>query len=309
MRNRYVSSSLRHAMMECYLCNISEGYDCLEMMHFFTLDPASALLVCGSREAASHMMMSKRATTRLFLRNGCDIQEIYRKQLGKHHLLNHLCPIYAQERHPEWSEKPIWQNESHYMRVWLDFLRDQNIDVDCPDSKNWTPLQKITVLQQGDSASYQRSTDGIFMLCAMGANVSARIPSIKLRPEHTALCGVQPLHLVGTNTYSPEKAIYIKAQYEILLRFGADPCARDGHSRTVTQIACSSGWAKQWFGALRKCNKLQVVKEQLEAMIAGGRDAPLDNAMRTGVDIADLGKSSVKGLSRRTVGRGDRLDD
>ena len=137
------------------------------------------------------------------------------------------------------------------------------------------------------------------MLCAMGANVSARMPD----------SGAQPLHLVGTIPYSPEKALYIGAQFEILLQFGADPCARDGHGWTVTDFAVFSGWEEQWFQALFKCNKAQLVSEQLEAEGAGRTEAPFDNAMRTGVDVTDLSKPSFEGLSRRTVARGDRLDD
>ena len=180
------------------------------------------------------MITSRCAITRLFLRNGCDIQENFPINLGEHPFLT------SQEEHPESSEELIWQNESHHMRIWLDFLRDQNIDVDYPDHadhNDLTLLHTILLLQRRGPTSYQGSTEAVFMLCAMGANVSAR----------TFSNGAQPLHLICWTPYSSEKAFHIRAQFEILLNFGADPCARDGDGLTVTQIACSSGWEEQWF--------------------------------------------------------------
>ncbi|KAM0799760.1 hypothetical protein BDR22DRAFT_854104 [Usnea florida] len=167
------------------------------------------------------------------------------------------------------------------MSIWLDFISSQNIEM--LSSKRFK----------------RNTTEAIFMLCSLGANVSARMP----------YGGAQPLHRVAGVPYSLKGSFHATSQFEILLDFGADPCARDGWGRTVTQIACSSGWEEQWFQALRKCNKAQVVIEQLRAELAGWKDAPLDDAIRTGVDVTDLSKPSFGGLSRRIVARGDRLDD
>ena len=257
-------------------------------------------------ETASQMITRQCAITRLFLRNGCDIHEIYKRTLIQHPFLGFLDFLDSQTegivKSPEWSEEPVWQNKSHYMRTWLDFLRDQDIDIDYSDYADfygWTLLQVVILHQHKDSGSYQRSTEGIFILCAMGTNVAARMPE----------GGVQPLHLVGSTPYSPERAFHIRVQFEILLNFGADPCARDARGRTVTEMAFSGGWKEQWVQALCKCNKVQVVIEQLVAERSGQTDAPLDNAMRTGVDVTDLSTPSVEGLSRRIAARGDRLDD
>ena len=209
------------------------------------------------------------------------------------------------EEGPGWSEEPIWQNKAHYGRIWLKFLSDQNIDVDYLEeahvsNRGMTLLHFLISFQTcGLETVRRRNTEGIFILCTMGANVSARMPG----------SGAQPLHLVGTIPYSPKKAHYIGAQFEILLQFGADPCARDGYGLTVTEIACFSGWREQWYQALFKCNKAQLVLEQLKAERAGRTEAPFDNAMRTGIDVTDLSKPSFEGLSRRNVARGDRLDD
>ena len=252
-------------------------------------------------------MTSKCAITRLFLRNGCDIHETYQKPVRENPFMSFigLRSLQGLVEGPGWPEEPIWQNKSHYGWIWLQFLSDQNIDVDYGATDDMLP-QPMTTLQclinlqtLGSDKVGSSKTEAIFVLCALGADVSARMPD----------SGAQPLHLVGTIPYSPEEALYIGAQFEILLQFGADPCARDGHGRTVTAIACSSGWEEQWFEALCKCNKAQLVLEQLKAKRAGLTEAPFDNALRTGVDVTDLNTPSFEGLSRRTVARGDRLDD
>ena len=274
-------------------------------MHRFIL--VSIPRYCKTREAASHMMTSKCDTTRLFLRHGCDINEIYEKPLQDHPLWillsSHYFPGSVESR--GWSEKPIWRNESHSINIWMHFLQDQNIDVDFTEARD-VSLQGATLLRYFIIANNNRAvrsergtTEAIYMLCAMGANVSASMPDID----------AQPLHLVAMTPYSTEKASYIEVRFEILLKFGADPCARDGRGLTVTDVACSRGWRKQWVEALKKCDKSQVVVEQLEAERVGRTEPPFDNAMRTGVDVTDLSKSSIEGLSRRTVARGDRLND
>lgn len=272
------------------------GLDCLEIMHRYIFAPIPY------REAASHIMTSKCAITRLFLRNGCDIHEIYQKKFHETPFALYYGPRSLQG----WSEEPILQNKSHYCRIWLQFLSDQSINVDYGATDNNMSPRSTTTLHYFIGSQTReldmknrRNTEVIFMLCAVGANVSARMPD----------SGAQPMHLVGAIPYSPENALYIGAQFEILLQFGADPCARDGYSRSVTEIACSSGWKEQWFQALRKCNKAQLVLEQFKAERAGRTEAPFDNAMRTGVDVTDLSKSSVRGLSKRVVALGDRLDD
>ena len=282
------------------------GLNCLEYMHTFVSCITSSVH-CNTREAAFHMMTSKCAIVRLFLRNGCDIHETYQKPIletpfsffSGYHSLRELA------EGPGGSEEPIWRDKWHYLNIWLQFLHDQNIDVDYVKVANiskrgTTLLQRLIYSQtRGLDTVGRRNTEAIFMLCTMGANVSARMPD----------SGEQPLHLVGTIPYSPEKALHVGAQFEILLQFGADPCARDGHGRTVTEVAVFSGWEEQWFGALTICNKHQVIQKQWKEQLAGREDAPPDDAIRTGADTSDLRKSSIEGLSRRTVARGNRLDD
>ena len=274
-------------------------------MHHYTHFLASALSLCNSREAASHMMMSKCAITRLFLRNGCDIHEPYQKRLRQHPFISLLgSSAEGLVESPRGSEEPIWRDKSHCLYIWLQFLHDQKIDVDYRAADD-IRLQNMTLLQflidsqtLGSERVGRRPTVAIFMLCAIGANVSAR-----------DAIGAQPLHQVAAVPHYPGKASYITAQFEILLEFGADPCARDDRGQTVTEIAYHIGWKEQWFQALRKCNKLQVVLDQIGAELSGQKGAPLDNAIRTGVDVTDLSTPSIKGLSKRIVARGDRLDD
>ena len=249
-------------------------------------------------------MMSKSAITRLFLRNGCDIHEIYQQTFLRQVLLGSLAREEAES--PGGSEEPVWRDLPHHLNIWLQFLQDQNLDVDYIAADDPVLKPDLTLLQHsiyfqslGLDKAGMRATEVVFMLCAMGANVSARMPD----------SGAQPLHLVACTPYSLEGSFYINVQFVILLAFGADPCARDDRGLTITQIACSRGWEEQWFRALCMCNKAQVVVEQMKAQIAGRKDAPLDDAIRTGVDVTDLSTPSIEGLSRRTVARGDRLDD
>ena len=248
--------------------------------------------------------------TRLFLRNGCDIHEAYQLPLEKHPFQSFLYPIEGAVESPGKSEEPIWRDKSHSINIWLHFLSDQNVDGDFAETASVlmsgsTLLQGTIIAQSFKPELYKREitkakfTEAIFMLCSLGANVSARLPD----------SGAQPLHLVAEVPYSLEDSFHCTAQFEILLKFGADPCARDGLGRTVTHIACSSGWKQQWFQALCECNKAKVVIEQIRAELAGWKDAPLDDAIRTGVDVSDLSKPSLEGLSRRIAARGDRLDD
>ena len=246
------------------------------------------------------------AITRLLLRNGCDIHETYQLLFKKYSFKSLLCPEADEAvESPGESEEPIWRDKFHYINLWLHFLSEQNIEVDFAEAadvslRDTTLLQQLLFNQLFILKRFEKkTTKAIFILCSLGTNVSARMPN----------SGAQPLHLVAAVPYSLEGSCYTTAQFEILLKFGADPCARDPLGRTVTQFACAWGWRKQWIQALRKFNKLQVVIEQWEAQMAGGNDAPLDDAIRTGIDVTELSKPSFEGLSRRIVARGDRLDD
>ena len=229
------------------------------------------------------MMTQRCQVFRLFLRKGCDLDKAYQQICGSFAFVR----FGADKKQPEWikSEKSLWQNEPHYLKIWLEFLRDQDIDVDQTFSTGLTFLQTLIMAQypdfpdESEDSGDRDSTELISILCAQGANVSA------IEPDH----GERPLHLVCGIPYSPEKAFYVRAQFEILLSSGADPCARNGQGLTVTEVAGSSGWEEQWFEALDNCNKHQVVLEQKETEISGPKDIPLDNT---------LSKSSIIGLSR-----------
>ena len=201
------------------------------------------------------------------------------------------------------SEEPLWRNESQYLKLWLSFQRDHNVYVDYTNSFGLTCLQSLLVTQnfaphESHHMSSKEMTEDVFVLCALGADVSATTP----------IDGLQPLHLVAFSSYSPDKAFYIKTQFKILLDFGADPFARDDKGRTVGRIAFSRGWFDQWCEALLECKPLELVEDIIRAGLLGLEERPFHDTIRTGVDAADLSKPSAEGLSRRITSRGDRLD-
>ena len=260
--------------------------------------------LCNGREAASDMMMDKCLITRLFLRKGCDINKAYEY----FNLLVTRMRGRKRRKFHGWLEfeKPLWQNESHYIKLWLSFLRDQNIF----DEHAYSPNTKLANLRsaiavfhglhlEGNFLDPTAVTETVFMLCTLGADVSAAEKFVSM----------QPLHLIALIPYSPGMAFYVKTLFKILLDFGADPCARDKTGSTVLKIAVNNGWHIQWFEALRECNKLQSFIEQFEAEVLGREEGSLHTTIRTGVDITDLRKPSAQGLSRRIASRGDRLDD
>ncbi len=258
--------------------------------------------LCKSREEAYDMMMNKCLITRLFLRKGCDINEFnihisfFRRRQRQN--LNGWFQL----------ERPLWLNKSQYFKLWLSFLRDQTISDDYAYFPNmtFTNLQAtIAVLHNSTLQTYldpTQVTETVFMLCALGADVSAT-------GTYPSIYNIQPLHLIALIPYSPDMAFYIKTLFKILLDFGADPCARDKQGRTILHIALDNGWDVQWREALKDCNQLQVFMEQFEAVSLGREEGPLHITTRTGVDTTDLSKPSAQGLSRRIASRGDRLDD
>ena len=269
-------------------------------MHAWAFD---SIEICKSREAASDMMMNKCLITRLFVRKGCDINEAYKEFIIIRMLNQGRLKLYGSLEF----EKPLSQNESQYIKLWLSFLRDQNISVEyCADVPNMdsTNLQAaISLFNSSERDRYfadrTRVTEMVFMLCALGADVSATGTDLSL----------PPLHFIADIHYSPDMAFFIKTLFKILLDFGADPCARTKSGWTVLHIAWVNGWVIQWIEALIECNQLQVVMEQFRAGKLGREEEPLHTAMRTGVDVTDLSKPSAQGLSRRIASRGDRLDD
>ncbi len=271
-------------------------------MHTYALE---SIELCKSREAASDMMMNKCLITRLFLRKGCDINEAY-KDLVLRRMLNRGRPKFYGSLE---FEKPLWQNESQYVKLWLSVPRDQNIS----DEYAYFPSMNSTNLQAAISSFLSceneiyvtdptNMTETVFMLCALGADVSAT-------DFYLSIHSIQPLHLIALIPYSPDMAFYIKTLFKILLDFGANPCARTKSGWTVLDIALDKGWDVQWLEALRECNQLQVIVEQFVAEVFGREEGPLHTTIRTGVDITDLSKPSAQGLSRRIASRGDRLDD
>ena len=142
----------------------------------------------------------------------------------------------------------------------------------------------------------EKVTNAVYMMCSLGADASVRFPN-----------GQRPLHRLAQTPHTDEIAPYTQIQFEILLKFGADPFALDSKGGSPLLWAVANGWGKEFCSA---CRKSGWSKESLiEHVFNMRKKKKSDAADCTGIDASDLAGPSTTGLSKRVARYGDRLDD
>ena len=247
----------------------------------------------------SGIIADRCSLTRLFLRQGCDLDETLRYLLldckGKKGLdLGYRVP--AQSSPTSQSHKGYVQQLLRSAR-WTAFLRDQHVDLhtvfDGPQV-----LFNAFLVQLFVSDAYPKTMTGmITLMCALGADVS-------IRDVET---GEQPLHILARLRHAPEKEFDIMAQLVMLLLHGADPLTRDynGVSPFLRAFMTEGGAWKLWIKTFADYGLYgpESIRRHME------ESEYYTNVAATGADIGEPERYPTAGLTRRSCQRGDRLDD